>query len=82
MDGALLQQKIYGGYAKSALRVGLPFDVYRPSGSVNPLAIGNKIATVRAAFTVHSASQFSFDRPGLTDKSFFLTIHINWHLFR
>lgn len=63
MDGITLQAKVYQGYGRAALRVGLPFDVYRPSGSTNPLAIGNKIATVKSAFTVHSAPQFSFDRP-------------------
>jgi hypothetical protein len=63
MDGVLLQQKIYGGYAKSALRVGLPFDLYRPVGTSNPMAAGNKITTLKAAFAGHSAPQFNFGRP-------------------
>ncbi len=63
MDGALLQSKVYGGFAKAAKRIGLPFDVYRPASASNPLAGGNKIATIPAAFTVHSSSNFNFEKP-------------------
>ena len=63
MDGVLLQSKIYMGYAKSAQRVGLPFDVYRPTSAANPQAIGNKIKTLQAAFTVHSSGNFNFGKP-------------------
>lgn len=63
MDGVLLQSKVYMGYAKSALRVGLPFDVYRPTSAANPTAIGNKIKTLQAAFTIHSGNNFNFGKP-------------------
>ena len=63
MDGALLQTKVYGGFAKAAARVGLPHDIYRPSGTSNPLAAGNKIGTTPAAFTVHTAKNFNFEKP-------------------
>ena len=63
MDGVLLQSKVYGGYAKAALRVGLDFDLYRPTSATNPLAIGNKLLTLKAAFTVHSGSDFNFSKP-------------------
>ena len=63
MDGVLLQSKVYMGYAKSAQRVGLPFDVYRPTSAANPLAGGNKLYTIKAAFTVHSSSDFNFSKP-------------------
>ncbi len=63
MDGTLLQSKIYAGYAKAALRIGLAFDVYRPVSASNPLATGNKIATLKAAFTVHTGANFNFNRP-------------------
>ncbi|WP_175969627.1 hypothetical protein [Burkholderia sp. BCC0322] len=36
MDGATLQRKVYQGYGKAAIRVGLPFAQYRPTGSNNP----------------------------------------------
>jgi hypothetical protein len=63
MDGVLLQSKVWMGYAKSAQRVGLDFDVYRPTSAANPIVTGTKIATVKAAFTVHSSSDFNFSKP-------------------
>ncbi|KUZ66879.1 hypothetical protein WI36_24245 [Burkholderia ubonensis] len=36
MDGATLQRKVYQGYSKAAIRVGLPFAQYRPTGPNNP----------------------------------------------
>lgn len=63
MDGPTLQGKVYGGYAKSALRVGLPYAIYRPTAAASPLAGGNLIATIDAAFTVHSSGNFNFSKP-------------------
>ncbi len=63
MDGVLLQSKLYMGYAKSAQRVGLPFDIYRPVAAANPLNSGNFVVTIPASFTEHSASNFNFGKP-------------------
>ncbi len=63
MDGATLQAKIYAGYAKAAQRIGLPYDVFRPTSTDDPLSGVNWVANVNAAFTIHSASQFAFDKP-------------------
>lgn len=63
MDGVRVQQKVYMGYGKAALRVGIAFDVFRPISTVDPLADENKIATVKAAFTRHGAKDFSFGTP-------------------
>jgi len=50
MDGATLQARIYSGYTKAAQRIGLLFDLYRPTSSNNPTATGNKLATLLASF--------------------------------
>jgi hypothetical protein len=57
MNGTALQARIYSGYAKAALRIGLPFDLYRPSGPTNPLAPANKLATLPASFRVDDRYQ-------------------------
>lgn len=53
MDAATIQAKVYAGYAKAAARVGLPFDIYRPTAPITPapLDAGNKLATLPAWFT-------------------------------
>lgn len=48
MDAIKLQNKIYAGYGKAALRIGLDNAQYRPTDSVNPLAA--QIATVKASY--------------------------------
>jgi hypothetical protein len=62
MDGVRLQAKVYAGYAKAAQRIGLPYDLYRPTGPNNPIG-GAKIATIPAAFTVHGPGNFEFGKP-------------------
>ena len=62
MDGTRLQSKLYAGYAKAAKRIGMPYQVFRPMTWNDPLADG-PIATIPAAFTIHSANQFAFDKP-------------------
>jgi hypothetical protein len=52
MNGTTLQARIYSGYAKAAQRIGLPFDLYRPTGPTNPLNPANKLATLPASFRV------------------------------
>lgn len=63
MDAARLSQKVFAGYGKAAKRVGAQFDVYRPQLAADPLNVNNKITTIEAAFTIHNANNFSFDRP-------------------
>lgn len=60
MDGVKLQNKVYGGYAKAAQRIGLPFDVYRPSDASNPLATGNKVVT---ALPAHFTADGGYTKP-------------------
>ena len=63
MDGVKLQSKLWKGYGKAALRIGTPYAVYRPSGATNPIVSGNLITTIPAAFTIHGAGQYKFDKP-------------------
>ncbi|OYV99043.1 MAG: hypothetical protein B7Z62_02070 [Deltaproteobacteria bacterium 37-65-8] len=67
MDAATLQSKVYSGYAKAALRMGLPFDVYRSAGLLTPIAIGNKVHTgLLASFT--TGMQYSaYNKPTKPD---------------
>lgn len=48
MDGATIQQRIYAGRGKAALRVGRPCSLFRPLTSTAPL--GNPQGTMLAAF--------------------------------
>ena len=59
MDGPSLQAKIYGGYAKAAQKIGLPYDLYRPLSAASPL--GNKVSTLNAAFS--STPDYKFSKP-------------------
>ena len=63
MDGATLQNRIWKGYAKAALRIGLKYQVIRPVGTATPLTSGNLVMSLYASFTPHSAAQFSFGKP-------------------
>lgn len=58
MDGATLQNRIYKGYAKAALRIGQLYNQYRPSGSANPLATLR--GTIYASF---NAEDMTYARP-------------------
>ena len=51
MDGATLQSKVNYGYMQSAKRVGLPYQVFRATGPMNPMA-GSPLMTLPAAFSV------------------------------
>ncbi len=59
MDGATLQQKIYAGYARGAAKIGLPYQLFRASTALSPLA-GPPRATLQAAF---SAEDYRFAKP-------------------
>lgn len=48
MDGLTIQQRIYAGRGKAALRIGLDCRQYRPLTAAAPL--GNPLATLKAAF--------------------------------
>jgi hypothetical protein len=65
MDGATLQSITYMGYGIAAQNIGLPFDLYRPSGASNPLDPANKLKTLPAHFRVDDAlKRFStYDNP-------------------
>src|ERR1017187_784096 len=45
MDAATLQQRIWSGYAKAAIRIGYTFAIYRSATAINPLDSGNLIGT-------------------------------------
>jgi hypothetical protein len=60
MDGTVLQQKVYYGYAQSALRVGLTYSQYRPTSALDPIAAGNLLQTLPAAF---NAEDMKFSKP-------------------
>jgi hypothetical protein len=64
MDAATLQSRIYSGYSKAALRVGYLFTHYRPSSASTPIASGNSLGTLNAAFTVASSSAYTFAKAG------------------
>jgi hypothetical protein len=50
MDGASLQLLLYRGYARAAERTGLPYQLFRPTGALNPMA-GPPLATLPVAFS-------------------------------
>lgn len=52
MNGALLQSKIYYGYAQAANHVGLSYQQFRPTSAVNALATGNLVQSLPASFNV------------------------------
>jgi hypothetical protein len=60
MDGALLQSKVYAGYAKAAAKIGLTFSQYRPTTGTAALAAGNKLGTLPVSF---NAQDFGYSKP-------------------
>lgn len=63
MDGARLTRKVFAGYGKAAKRVGVAFDHYRPQEPLDPLNRNYRIGRLNAAFTIHGAKNFSFEKP-------------------
>lgn len=57
MNGALVQQRIYAGYAKAAARVGQPYALYRASSPISPVEPGNLIGTVDCLFAAEKSFQ-------------------------
>ena len=60
MDSVLLQQKIYGGYAQAASRIGPLCTLYRPASAANPLASANIVASLPASF---NAEDMAYRKP-------------------
>ena len=71
MDGARLETKVFAGFAKAASRIGRPFDIYRPISTSDAIAPANKLSTLPAAFTIHTANNFDFTKPSDYDKPLF-----------
>ena len=60
MDGVTLQKRVYRGYAIAAPRIGIAHDLYRPATALNPLATGNKIASLPVSF---NAQDMKYGKP-------------------
>lgn len=60
MDAALLQQKIYMGYAKAALRIGNTYGVYRPTSANDPTDGARLVASLPASF---NAEDMKYGKP-------------------
>ena len=50
MDGPKLQDRISRGMGVAARKLGIPFIIYRPTGSVNPISSRNRIIRLFASF--------------------------------
>lgn len=59
MNSATLQQKIYQGYGKAALRIGPSFNLFRPASATSPFASG-PLTTLNASF---NAEDMTYSRP-------------------
>ena len=51
MEGVRLQSILYSGYAKAALRLGVPYAQYRSSTHLLPIAAGNLLRSLPVAFS-------------------------------
>lgn len=58
MDGTKLQAKVYSGYAKAALRIGLDYKHYRPATAMQP--IWDELTTLKASF---NAEDMKYGKP-------------------
>lgn len=58
MDGARLQGLVYAGYSKSANKIGVPYNLYRPTNAFLPLGL---ISTLNAAFS--ATPNYKFSKP-------------------
>lgn len=62
MDGNTIQQRIYAGRGKAALRIGLPCRVFRPKSAALPLA--NLLTTLYAAFNAGDSTYLKPNKYG------------------
>ena len=60
MDGTRMQALAYKGYAIAAVKVGLPFQVYRPLALTAAIVPANLLATLPATFT---SDNYAYRRP-------------------
>lgn len=60
MNVTTLQNKIYAGYAKAALRVGQSNAHYRPLSALNPISSGNKLANL---YVSYNAQDMGYQKP-------------------
>lgn len=65
MDAATLQNRIYKGYGKAAIRIGPVFSQFRPTSVTNPLG-GTPIATLNASF---NAMDMKYGKPNVYGKA-------------
>ncbi len=67
MDGTTLQGKVYAGYAKAALRVGLSCSHYRPLAATSAvIAVANQLTSLTASF---NAEDMTYGRPNKYGKA-------------
>ena len=71
MDAAVIQSKIYTGFAKAASYVGSSFSQYRPVAGQPPIGPATLVGSINAAFTVATGDTFTFGRPGLKANFFY-----------
>lgn len=60
MDGATINAKIYAGRAQAALRLGLDYQLFRPTAAINPLTAS--LLTMKAAF---NSGDNNYGKPNL-----------------
>lgn len=66
MDAATLQNRIYKGYGKAALRIGPLYSLYRPTSASNPIAPAMLLGTLNASF---NAEDMTYGRPNKYGKA-------------
>ena len=52
MNADLIQQKIYAGYAKAALRIGPTYSLYRSTSMIDPIQASTLLGTLNASFNI------------------------------
>lgn len=50
MDAATLQNRIYKGYDKAAIRIGTDFSIYRSSSAIAPVSPANIVGSLKCSF--------------------------------
>lgn len=66
MDGAMINAKVYAGYAKAAQRIGTTYQHYRPTSASNPISAGTRMADMLASL---NANDPRYSRPNMYGKS-------------
>jgi hypothetical protein len=55
MDAARIQQLIYAGYGKAAIRIGPTHSVYRSASLITPIQAANLVTTLPASFNINGS---------------------------